>query len=267
LQGELELFFRANEGQTWLDRYFATVPLQVQRSFYPEGKQCCHTIILHLGGGIVAGDRLSIKCVLDQQASVLITSPTATKVYRSVESFAMQEITIHLRENSILEWLPQETILFADAKLRQKLLIKLAENALCYGWEITRFGRTARQEKFNQGIWKNHIEVWQNDQPLWIDRQFITGDMVEDYNGLWQKSVIGTLWFIGQGVNPETIDALRSLLQPCPDEIYVTRLQKGLVCRYRGNSSVLCRQYFILVWHYLRNSYSHYPPYIPRIWL
>ena len=39
--------------------------------------------------------------------------------------------------------------------------------------EITRFGRSARGEKFCFGNWRSHTEVWQQGQPLWIDRQWL----------------------------------------------------------------------------------------------
>ncbi len=266
--GELSISFKTKNGLTWLDRSFASAPLKLQRSLYPEGIECCHNVILHTAGGIVAGDRLSISCQLDNNCSVLITNAAATKVYRSEQNFAVQNIQLVLKENSILEWLPQETILFAAAKFRQNLTIELGENALCFGWEINRFGRTARNEKFRNGIWQNHIEVWQNGDPIWIDRQFLVGqeDIARSYNGLWNQSTTGTFWFIGKVVTPEIIDSLRSLLPTDGDEIFITRLQKGLVCRYRGNSTAVCRQKFILLWHCLREMYTHREAHIPAVW-
>ncbi len=267
-QGTLKLSFKEQDGYTWLDRSFASAPLKIQRPFYPEGKSCCHLVTLHTAGGLLGGDQLSIKCELNPRARVLITNGSATKVYRSESDFAIQEISLQLAENTVLEWFPQETILFADAKFKQNLFIELGNNALSCGWEINRFGRTARAEKFNDGTWKNHTEIWQGNIPLWIDRQFLTGqgDMLNSYNGLWQKSSIGTFWFVGRSVTKEMIDHLRTLVEKCPDEIAITRLEKGLICRYRGDSTLICRQQFMVIWHYLMVYFTDRLPSTPRVW-
>ena len=103
----------------------------------------------------------------------MITSAAASKIYRSSGLESQQNIDIKLEAGANLEWLPQETIVFDGAIYRQNLRVELAPTARILLWEITRFGRSARGEKFASGEWRSHTEVWQQNSPLWIDRQLL----------------------------------------------------------------------------------------------
>jgi urease accessory protein len=258
-------------------------PLKVQRPFYPEGKEICHSVMLHTAGGIVGGDRLNCDFILHPQAQALITTAAANKLYRSNGLEAQQTIQIHLETGACLEWLPQETIVFNQALYQQTMRIQLGENATWLGWELTRFGRTARGERFIQGNWRSHTEVWQGDRPLWIDRQWLPGreETVHSPHGLAGCPVVASLALVGQPIDSEIVQQARSLwtqkMQEFKSlegeqensilgEVGVTRLQAGLLCRYRGHSTVEARQWLIAVWQLLRPTYCDRPVCIPRVW-
>lgn len=149
--GKLNLVYADRQGKTQLIYNHQQAPLKVQRPFYPEGEKVCHSVILHTAGGMVGGDRLSSNIHLQPQAQTLITTAAASKIYRSNGLQARQTIQMQVDAGACLEWLPQETILFNDAIYRQDLRVELATGGSWLGWEITRFGRTARGEKFLQG--------------------------------------------------------------------------------------------------------------------
>lgn len=265
--GKLNLVYadRLNATQLIYDRHQA--PLKVQRPFYPEGKQVCHSVILHTAGGVVGGDRLSLNFHLQPNAQALITTAAASKIYRSNGLQAKQTIEIQVDASACLEWLPQETILFNGANYRQDLRVELAIKANYLGWEITRFGRSARGEKFLQGEWRSHTEIWQQGVPLWIDRQWLPGseDIFNSPHGLFGKPIVGSLVWIGSPVSVEIIEKTRSLWNG-EGEAGVSHLQNGFLCRYRGSSTSEVRNWFTAVWQMLRVNFLSRRNCIPRVW-
>ena len=272
--GYLNLAYANRSGGTDIIRNEMQAPLKVQRPFYPEGREVCHSVILHTAGGVVGGDRLSLNFHLQPNAKALITSATAGKIYRSSGLESQQNIDIQLESGANLEWLPQETIVFDGAIYRQNLRVELAPKASIFLWEITRFGRTARGEKFLSGEWRSHTEIWQQNSPLWIDRQWLKGGekMLESPHGLARKPAVATLAWVGEPVTAEIVEKVRALR--CEETIYpgnstagVTRIPNGLLCRYRGSSTAAARDWFVAIWQLLRLSFSERPCCLPRVWI
>ncbi|MFP5273214.1 urease accessory protein UreD [Coleofasciculus sp.] len=271
-QGSLELVYADDQGKTRLVRDRVGSPLKVQRPFYPEGQGVCHTVVLHTAGGIVGGDRLSQTIHLQEDAQALITTAAASKIYRSNGQRARQKIHIHVEAGACLEWLPQETIVFNGAVYQQQMTVELAPGASWLAWEITRFGRTARKERFLQGDWRSHSEIWQQGRPLWIDRQWLPGGeaVLDSPHGLAGQPIVGTLIWIGQPVSSEIVDNARSLWTATQrqGEAGVTQTQaQGLLCRYRGSSTTEVRNWFTQVWQCLRLTYLGRNVSQPRVWL
>lgn len=266
-QGSLELQYRSRAGKTQVISQQATAPLKVQRSFYPEEEGICHNVILHTAGGIVGGDRLEMDIILEPNTHAAITTPAAGKLYGGKGIAAHQQINHRLAAGANLEWLPQETIVFDGAMWQQKLRVDLEPEATWLGWEMNRFGRTARGEKFTNGEWKSATEVYRAGVPLWIDRQWLVGgEMINSPQGLAGYPIAGTLAWVGKSVSPELVSEARSLFNGKNEKIGVTRLPEGLLCRYRGDSMTEVRQWFFAVWYLLRARTFHSPPPHLRVW-
>lgn len=265
--GSLNLVFEQRHDRTALIQEQVQAPLKVLRPFYPEGSNVCHSVVLHTAGGLVGGDRNDLNFHLKPNAQALITTASASKIYRSNGLQARQNIQIKVENNACLEFLPQETIVFNGAIYRQDLRVELASGASWISWEITRFGRTARGERFLQGEWRSHTEVWQQGIPLWIDRQWLPGieEIINSPHGLAGQPVVASLVWIGQPVSPEIVQQARSLF-PHYSSSGVTRLTSGLLCRYRGNSTTEVKSWFMDVWQLLRLSFLARNRCIPRVW-
>ncbi|WP_026733538.1 urease accessory protein UreD [Fischerella sp. PCC 9605] len=276
--GKLNLVYAHSQSGTQLIFNRNQAPLKVQRPFYPEGQEVCHSVILHTAGGVVGGDRLSYHLHLQPNAQALITTAAAGKIYRSNGTTARQTIEIKVDAGACLEWIPQETIVFNSALYRQDLRVELTTGASYLSWEITRFGRSARGEKFLQGEWRSNTEIWQQGKPLWIDRQWVPGSEEIFYSphGLAGQPVVGSLVWVGSAVSVEIIEKARNIWQPIPpspslplplsSQIGVTRLEHGFLCRYRGSSTAEVRHWFIGVWQLLRMSFLNRGNCIPRVW-
>ena len=278
--GEVDLTFGLVNGRTKPIVTYTKAPFKIQRSFYQPESGVCQVVLLHTGGGIVGGDRLLSRLDLQPQTQVLLTTPAAQKIYRSDGLLSQQNIKLHIQKNSILEFLPLETIVFNGAKYEQKTIVTLETGACFVGWEITRFGRTARAESFETGSWRSFLEVWQaqerdseepHTRPIWIDRQQLIDPHVLEHHpfGLNRQAVIGNLVLLGRSLST---DGQATLVQSWEREGYtapsftLTRTMEGLVGRYRGNSSHQARQGFIHLWQDWKRSILGQDPWIPRLW-
>lgn len=247
-------------------------PLKVQRPFYPEGPQICQTVLLHTAGGMVGSDRLSINLTLEASANALVTTAAAAKIYSDHPQQLPAQIQGYAQvgPGACLEWFPQETIVFEGARYHPHWHIDLAPAATWVGWDILRLGRTARGERFTRGEVRSHLEVFQNQRPLWIDPQQIRGN-----ESLWSSPqalgacpIIATFAWIGQQPDPAWVKASRDGAGPLIQRGAwgVTRLQQGLLCRYRGHSSTEAKRWFRVVWNQIRPHYLGRNAVSPRVW-
>lgn len=200
----------------------------------------------------------------------MITTATAGKIYKTNGKTAVQNIIINLKHNSHLDYFPQENIIFNGAEYSQKSSIYLSENTSYCQWEINRFGRTARKEKFTHGSWKSITEIFLKDQLIWCDRTYVLGNetMINSPNGLAGFAISGTFCWFGEEVAENSIHRIRELAKErvTEGETGVTSLIKGVLCRYRGNSTGEVKKWFMEVWQYMGKNYENRSKIIPRVW-
>ncbi|PSN19431.1 urease accessory protein [filamentous cyanobacterium CCP5] len=268
-QGRAQLVYGVRGGRTVPVTAYAQAPLRLQKPLSGQDEPC-QSVLVHTAGGLVGGDRLDINIHLQSGSEALVTTAAASKVYRCPNAAARQRVHLHLEANTCLEWLPQEAILFNGARYRQDIRVELAPGALWLGWDIMRFGRSARGERFDQGDMRSHTEVWQAGQPIWGDRQFLIGGspVLDSPHGLAGYPVVGTLALVGRSPESEHIAQARQLWDcQYSGDVGVTQLQSGLICRYRGPSSQQARRWFVAIWQQLRPWYLQRPVAVPRIWM
>src|ERR1700754_4346657 len=115
-RAQLDLTFARAAGRTRIIARQHHGPLLVQRPFYPEG-EVCHAYIVHPPGGVVGGDELQLRVETRDGAHALLTTPAAAKFYRSDGRTARQEQILRA-DGTTLEWLPQESIFYPQARVR-----------------------------------------------------------------------------------------------------------------------------------------------------
>ena len=176
-RAQLDLGFSRRADTTLLSTRYHRGPLMVQRPFYPEGPEVCHVYVLHPPGGVVGGDRLEINVSCQADAQALVTTPAAGKFYRSMGAPAVLEQRLTVSENALLEWLPQENILFSGSIGKMNTTVELEGNAMFIGWEIVCLGRPASGETFENGIFSQSLKVVKNQNLLLADRFCLRGEL------------------------------------------------------------------------------------------
>ena len=134
-------------------------PLRILQTLYPEGDRICHNVLVHPPGGLVGGDTLEIAIRAGAGAHGLVTTPGASRFYRSDGPPAIQRTRITLEEGARLEWLPLEAICYSGCIAENHLAIELAPGAELIGWDVAALGLPESQLPFEQGSLLQHIEL------------------------------------------------------------------------------------------------------------
>ena len=222
----------------------------------PEGEEVCHAIIVHPPGGIAGGDDLSLE--VKTAGHALLTTPGATKWYRSAGPWAKQKLTFEV--DGTLEWLPRETIVFDGALAQLECEVRLGNAARYIGWEIVCLGRTGSGERFSRGKLTLDTRIVKDGKPLWVERGEIEGGgaLMRSPIGLHDRSVFGT--FVATG-------APSGLLAECRKIVPAVTLLPGLlIARYLGDSTEAAFQQFSALWTLLRPAVCGRDATEPRIW-
>ncbi len=274
--GSLQLGYRRDvlrdEPRTVLhDRHDG--PLRVLASLYPEAAAVCHNVLVHPPGGLVGGDELDIDVALAAGAHALITTPGATRYYRSTGAPATQHVRATLAEGARLEWLPLETIAYSGCIGENLLRFELAPGAEMIGWDVLALGLPASDQAFARGSFRQGIEL----PGRWLERALLDASdtrLLDSPLGWAGHRVLGTLWFASGAALPAA--RRESLLEAARTETIGDALQRSagatavhddvivlrvLAPRVEPAMALLAR-----VWARWRDAAWQLPACVPRVW-
>jgi len=115
---------------------------------FPNGDRgrTLDAVIVNTAGGMTGGDRFDIDIEVGANASLTATTAAAEKIYRSLGPPAQIAVRLKVEAGGSLAWLPQETILFDQVRLRRSIEADLAPDASLVLAEAAVFGRSAMGE-------------------------------------------------------------------------------------------------------------------------
>jgi len=127
---------------------------------FPNGDgRDLEAVVINTAGGMAAGDRFSFDVTVEEGGCLTLTTAAAEKTYRSNGPDAVIDVALTVGAGATLHWLPQETILFDQARLSRKVDINLTGNGRLLLAEAVVFGRTAMDETVTQGMFTDRWRV------------------------------------------------------------------------------------------------------------
>ena len=177
--GALRLQFERRGPATVIAGCRSTLPLQVLAPLALDDPAAIVSI-LNPTGGLVGGDRLTIDVNLAAGTHAVLTTPSATRVYRTDAEEATQSVKLALGPRAVVEWVPDHTIPFAGSAFRQAIDVDMDATAGLILVDAFSAGRIARGEAWRFAVLESAVSI--RDQYGWLlhDRFVLRGPVAKD---------------------------------------------------------------------------------------
>ncbi|MFI4927350.1 MAG: urease accessory protein UreD [Burkholderiales bacterium] len=196
------------EGERSVARFRHDGPLRILQSLWPEGDGVCHNVLVHPPGGLVAGDTLQVEVRAGAGSHGLVTTPGASRFYRSEGAAAVQDVRIHVESGARLEWLPLEALYYSGCLAENRLRMQVDPGAELIGWDVAALGLPQARQPFVRGSVLQHVEL----QDAWLERGRIAAEdarLLDGPLGLAGHRCLASLFFAsGDAIPRDRRDAL-----------------------------------------------------------
>jgi len=271
--GRLETVFQQGpSGKTYLAEQYSTYPFHICRVHYLD-KALPDMASLYLqscAGGIFSNDKLATKVQTKEGSRVHLTTQASTIVHRMEHGSADHVVDIHCDAHSLLEYIPDTTILFPQAKLRSKVTVTANRDSdVIIGEAFSSHDPDGLDEPF--GWLETELIIQRPEGQIdVIDRYRITGD--EFFTGELacsrDYSVYGTFMIISSRHNSSI---LASSLTDCissAKNVYagVSQLpsEAGYWVRYMAIDGISSKKLVTELWMVSRKWLTGVPPNVRR---
>src|SRR5262245_949965 len=173
--GRIALTIANNGTRSYRARVYEDGPLRVR---FPKG-DALEAVIVNTAGGVAGGDRIALDIKVGEHAALTLTTAAAEKVYRALDDDATVEVKLEVATGGRLRWMPQETILFNQARLRRDIEVDIAADAQLLLAEGVVFGRTAMGESVQRGRLIDRWRVRRAGELVFADTVRLDGSIEE----------------------------------------------------------------------------------------
>ena len=201
-------------------------------------------------------------------AHALITTPGAGKWYRSAGRDATQQSRFEVGPNAVMEWLPQETIIFDGARAALAMQVNLADDAVLHRLG----GVVPRPQRRRRTFCYRDADDGDTHQSR---RQALVAGARTPCRRLTTRLPPRRVWRDSRSARPCSLPSARLALSclnslraaSAADGVWgVTFLPQLMVARYLGPSAQAARDYFCSLWQVLRPALAGRDAAPPRIW-
>jgi urease accessory protein len=278
--GRAEVTFRQGRGAAHqgghaaLDHLYYRDPMKILFP-RPMAGDLTTAVLVTTSGGMVGGDRLAFAGKVEAGASALFTAQAAEKIYRSVGPDCEMSVDLDVADGGWLEWLPHESILFDQARLRRKTTVRVSGSGMVMAGEMMVFGRLARGEVFTTGLARDAWDVSIEGRPIWRDALHLEGDVLRmlDHQAAFDGArANATAILVGHGAENQ-LEAARECLAQATDRLdardvlcAATAMKGIVIARFMARDPMKLRRVYGAWWKTFRHQTRGLPARLPRLW-
>ena len=254
-------FANRNNRNSIVERY-ASAPVRILTPSIQGGIP--EAVLANTSGGIAGGDTSHVDILVAQNAQALVTGQAAEKIYRSIDIPASIRTVIKIEDDSTLEYLPQESILFDGAKLNRAVNISLGARSCLLLSEMFVLGRWAMNEDFTRGIFLDRWSIDVAGQPIWREGLRVEGGLssLSSSLGFANARALATIFYAGANA-AEVLGLARDVIGPMGGATIVRGM---LVVRMLGNEAGMLKQQLSEIISIIRAAALGRPAEVPRVW-
>jgi urease accessory protein len=259
--GRIALSVAAAGGGTRRQRVHEAGALRVR---FPNvtNKGTLDAVIINTAGGMAGGDRFDIDVAVKAGARLTVTTAAAEKIYRSLGPDTEIDVRLDVGPGAVLAWLPQETILFDQVRLRRAIEIDLAPDASVLLAEGVVFGRSAMSETVLQGRFFDRWRVRVGGALVFAESLRLDGAIAQR---LAQRAVAGESVSVASVLkvpaNEKAVAAVRAMEKDFAGEVGISTWNGLAVARLVASDGAALHRDLVGV----LTALSGMP--LPRVWL
>jgi urease accessory protein len=231
---------------------------------FPNGNSqaALDAVIVNAGGGMTGGDRFDVDIKVGAGARLTVTTAAAEKIYRSLGPDTDMNVKLDVGPGGALAWLPQETIVFDQARLRRSIDVALARDANLLLAEAAVFGRSAMGETVVQGHFFDRWRLRVDSALVFAETLRLDGDIAQR---LAQRAIAGGGVAVASVIkypgNDADAVAVRAMLDHFAGEVGVSAWNGLVVARLVASDGAALRRDLVAVLTALDAAR------LPRLWL
>ena len=179
--GRASVGFKKSADSTRLDDLYQSGSAKIRLPKVYDGVPVA--VIINTAGGLTGGDHFAYEAALAPETHAIVTTQAAERAYRSPGGVAEVTTRLAAEDGAMLEWLPQETILFNASGLHRSMSVDLKGSARLIAVESVVLGRTAMGETVDTVAFRDHWRIHRDGRLVFADDIRLEGNADDIFKG------------------------------------------------------------------------------------
>ncbi|QOG21567.1 MULTISPECIES: urease accessory protein UreD [Bradyrhizobium] len=225
-------------------------------------------ILINTSGGVAGGDEIRVEVVARGNASVAVTTQAAEKVYRALDRPARILTRLRAEGAARLAWLPQETIVFNQARIARRTEIDVSSGTELIALEWLVLGRIESGEEVLGGHVLDSWRIRLDGRLIWADGFLVSDQVFPQLRKtalLSNWKAIATMIYFGPGLETR-LERLREIGASLECACGVTMVGAIIVIRVAAIASVDLRRCLRRFLDQLNHELGYGPFGVPKMW-